>query len=1012
MQNTTAAVSFLDHQTIQLRLELGKVTLGQMTDVLPTGGTLRDDGYYEIDGVVVGRVGGRDGDQYRPFDTLAASDIADLFAVAEQGGVLQAIADDPSQWVVTVNGVEVGIDSVSRKTNIHDGARNDVFAWDFATLENVFLTLDTPVAQGDVVTVRMRDAQFTVQTQTFDPTQVVTEAIHVDLRGFDPDDASKVAYLSSWNGWQVDGNATDDGRALGHDFADGTAFQVIDNATGQVAYSGQITLAGRATDLTDNNENYFGTDVWQMDFSALDGAGSYHIVVDGVGRSNDFALSDGHWDDVFSLGMSGYYHQRSGIALDAAFTDWERPRSLHPDDGIVVHETTLRISDVDMGYDTTRPSAFTSFAPSMTGNTLPDAWGGWHDAGDWDRRTPHIEVVRDMTELFEMTRGYQEITALSIPENGDAIPDILNEALWTLDFFRRLQQDDGGVRGGVESEEHPNFADGSWGESLRVFAYGADAWTSWEYAGAAARMSRALETYDADLAAVYADSAARAMQWAEANFRPGVDQDLTQTESRAVAAVEMYALTGRARWHDLYKDISAYRDGPGVNWDEHQIEAAYAYATLDRPTDATLRQNGIDAILAEAETYATTFDQAPFGAGVNPFAPYGWGTSMAAMDEAATYFARAHMLTGDDRWLAELQEDAHYLLGANPQNISYLTGYGGREPLQILNVDADALGVGPPPGITIYAEYSVRDHGYNWFNQVMDPDVWPDFYAAPVAESYQGFPYFVAATEYTVMQGMADTFYVTGYLAAQGMDDALRGTQGADRLGGSAAGDTILGRNGRDRIDGGAGDDRLAGGSGTDRLSGGDGDDALFGQGGADRLNGMAGDDQLIGAGGHDVLSGGAGRDALMGGAGHDRASGGAGRDVLFGHEGDDILTGGAGADLLLGAAGTDRLSGQAGDDQLGGGAGNDRLTGGAGADGFVFVDGDGADVIADFDADLDHLLIGVDGAESARAIANMGTFSDGRMVFTIDFGDGDLLTIMAQDQMTRAQIIDAIDII
>ena len=115
-----------------------------------------------------------------------------------------------------------------------------------------------------------------------------------------------------------------------------------------------------------------------------------------------------------------------------------------------------------------------------------------------------------MTELWDLTGRYQEISNLSIAEQGDTIPDVLHEALWTLDMFRRLQNADGGVSGGIETESHPHFGDGSWGESLRVFTYVADAWTTYEYAAAAAKMAGALEGYDADLAATYRSSALRA----------------------------------------------------------------------------------------------------------------------------------------------------------------------------------------------------------------------------------------------------------------------------------------------------------------------------------------------------------------------------------------------------------------------------------------------------------------------------------------------------------------------
>jgi endoglucanase len=428
-----------------------------------------------------------------------------------------------------------------------------------------------------------------------------------------------------------------------------------------------------------------------------------------------------------------------------------------------------------------------------------------------------------MIELWEVTREYQEITSLSIPEGGDAIPDILDEAMWNLDLFRRLQQADGGVRGGIESGEHPRYGDGSWGESLPVYAYGADAWTSWEYAAAATKLSKALQAYDAAEAAVWRDSAIRAMTWAEANVPTGDAYDQTHVNSRNLAAAELYDLTGANRWHNVFKATTSY-DGSvyDVQWFEQQFEAAFVYARSARAgADDAIQATAREALLREADFYATTGNLGAFGSSINPFAPYGWGTSAVTMEEAADIFLRAHALTGDDRWLAEAMSDAQYALGANPLNMSYLIGLGGREPRRILNVDAETMGSGPPPGITVNGDYSVFDHGWNWFHTVMAGDVWPDYYQAPVSESFQSFEFFAAAAEYTVMQTMDSLMFVTGYLAAQGMEDAIRGGAGDEVLRGTGRGDIVIGDPGADSLYGGGGDDRLAGGDDDDLVAGG-----------------------------------------------------------------------------------------------------------------------------------------------------------------------------------------------
>ena len=166
-------------------------------------------------------------------------------------------------------------------------------------------------------------------------------------------------------------------------------------------------------------------------------------------------------------------------------------------------------------------------------------------------------------------------------------------------------------------------------------------------------------------------------------------------------------------------------------------------------------------------------------------------------------------------------------------------------------------------------------------------------------------------------------------------------------------------------------------------------------EGEANALTGDEFDNNLTGTDGNDVLIGNAGNDVLNGGVGADTMDGGTGNDIFFvdnagdtvieaagegydrvntsithtladnvemgtlqgtddldltGNAENNWLNGNAGNNALQGLTGNDRLQGGAGDDMLSGGAGNDNLFGQAGIDTFIFADGDGIDVIRDFE--------------------------------------------------------------
>jgi len=173
--------------------------------------------------------------------------------------------------------------------------------------------------------------------------------------------------------------------------------------------------------------------------------------------------------------------------------------------------------------------------------------------------------------------------------------------------------------------------------------------------------------------------------------------------------------------------------------------------------------------------------------------------------------------------------------------------------------------------------------------------------------------------------------------------------------------------------------------------NGGEGNDVLIGDFRSDNfLNGGAGSDLLISGRGDDTLIGGAGNDLLFSGRGADTISGGSGNDIAFAGRGRDNIDGGSGNDLIFAGRGRDVISG---------GLGNDFIFGGRGSDTFIFNEGDGTDVIFDyqesrafrrFTIEGDKVQLNVDGIENFDDLLATGQQQNGGVLF--DFGDGDAI--------------------
>lgn len=121
--------------------------------------------------------------------------------------------------------------------------------------------------------------------------------------------------------------------------------------------------------------------------------------------------------------------------------------------------------------------------------------------------------------------------------------------------------------------------------------------------------------------------------------------------------------------------------------------------------------------------------------------------------------------------------------------------------------------------------------------------------------------------------------------------------------------------------------------------------------------------------------------------------------DVL-GSDNDDQIVGSRQDNLLTGAAGEDVIEGGSGEDTINGGTDDDVLTGGSGADVFEFVEGDGTDVVTDFDVGVDALTFsGVDASDIE--VATDGTDT------TITYGDSEIvLTDVVEEDLSSLLLI------
>jgi endoglucanase len=300
-------------------------------------------------------------------------------------------------------------------------------------------------------------------------------------------------------------------------------------------------------------------------------------------------------------------------------------------------------------------------------------------------------------------------------------------------------------------------------------AYAPGAWSSYVYAGTAARAAFYLKSHQPELASKYEDSARRAMDWAERELPNLKGRPPHQVhDARNLAAVELFRLTGQPRWHDIFLATTVFKDAKAdlFVWQKHeQREAAWAYAHMDSSgTNAKVRTNCRNAVLREADQRADQCRKTAFRWTKYPWAPTAFGI-LSSPD--AVSLVRAHVLTDEVRYLSAAVLACQAGLGANPVNTCYTTGLGHKWPRHPLHLDSRISLQPPPPGLTVFGPVDPEVDYQQWARKLVDRFCYPPVKRWPTIEAYWDVFWYPVVCEFTIHQPMATNAYVWGYLAAR-----------------------------------------------------------------------------------------------------------------------------------------------------------------------------------------------------------------------------------------------------
>ena len=593
----------------------------------------------------------------------------------------------------------------------------------------------------------------------FDDRSTVTPTVHVNQVGFAPNDV-KVAV---WGGL-IDGIG---GSAV----VDGKPFVVVDAETGEVHHQDQGVVVAAGDEMGHGDLSGGGL-VVELDFSALREEGRFQVCVEGVGCSYPFTISAEVWTDLAVTVARAAYHQRSGTDLGAPFTSVDRPAGYRPDAGATVFGSEHTQLEMRLSGGT----GFDELVAKGTASEVPTAWGGHFDAGDWDRRINHLWYTRTTAHLLRWFPEEFAGLTLNIPESENAVPDLLDEGLWSLDLYRRMQAADGGIRGGVEASHHPPANSTSWTDDLATFAFSPDPWSSFLYASVAAEVAVTLQPYDRARADDYLESALAAYRWAADEIdRSSFDDDQLAAirGQHNVAAAALLLATGESAYHEDFMATADYLNGGerAMSCHRHLVcDAAWLYLEADPAlTDPAIRQDLTDRFVQSADAILDAAQSTRYGwTTEHPSVPLIWGLGASGAPHSSGLLKAFH-LTGDTKYRDAVVRSAGVSLGANPKNRVLITGVG-REPVRNpLIVDILHGGLPVWPGTPVYGPHQFVEDG---------PEAWavefflrpgganPDPLVVPYLWKWYDVSNLPFLNEFTLHQSHSETLLAFATLAA------------------------------------------------------------------------------------------------------------------------------------------------------------------------------------------------------------------------------------------------------
>lgn len=449
--------------------------------------------------------------------------------------------------------------------------------------------------------------------------------------------------------------------------------------------------------------DYSGEEVQTFDISAIKTPGTYRLYRNGGYMGTPITVGDKIYEDVAKASLKWFYYQRASMPLEARHAGkWTRAAG-HMDDKVIVYgtdkETAANFAAATGTKEVKNPKKKVIKSPR-----------GWYDAGDYGKYVVNSGItVFTLLEIYEHFPKYADTLQWNIPREFAKLPMLLEEVRYNLDWMLTMQDSDGGVYHKVSTLKFCGSVAPEKDDAPR-YAIIKNVTASLDFAGVMAQASVVYRNFDKAYADKMLKAAEKAYAWAKKNPTAFYKQPSdVQTGSYApgnedgkdefrFAATELYNATQKA---DYLTDLKANPfTANGAWWGDLNMLAVFRVAFAPKVFGDSLAEVAKKILLDEANSLRAIGDTSAYRLPMHPW-NWNWGSNSAVANNGVVLI-HAYLLTGDKSYVDGAQQCLDYLLGKNPMDITYVTGFGYRSPRNPHHRPSEADMVDDPvPGMLV-----------------------------------------------------------------------------------------------------------------------------------------------------------------------------------------------------------------------------------------------------------------------------------------------------------------------